>query len=82
MKIRMLRDRWRKAEKAAEDIISNEEKFVKLVQNGAKEMGELDLLYMHLAKRMTQKFHRDTRQKEKEETAAEKSDVSAEQLLP
>ncbi len=77
LKIGTLKDRWRKAdsEKAAEDIISNEDKFVKpeLLQNRGQDMGEIDCLYYHLAKRM--KSHSDSRQHEKEQTAAEKRDL-------
>ncbi len=60
LKIGTLKDRWRKVEKAAEDIISDEDKFVKLAQNRGQDMGELDCLYYHLAKLM--KSHCDSRQ--------------------
>jgi len=73
LKIATLKDRWRKAEKIAEDIMGDEEKFLKLAQNGGKALSKLDSLYLNLAKRM--KKHRDDKQKEKDDTAAEKSDA-------
>jgi hypothetical protein len=47
--------------------------FLKLAQNGGKQMSKLDSLYFSLAQHM--KKHCDERQKEKEETAAKKSDA-------
>jgi hypothetical protein len=72
LKIGTLKDCWRRADKVAEEIISYKEilKFVKLAQKGWKEMSKLD---MHLAKLM--KTHWDTRQEEKDETYAEKTDA-------
>jgi len=73
LKSSTLGTRWRKAEKIAEEIIADEEQFVKLAQNGGKEMSELDKLYMLLAKRM--KKHRVAKQKEKEEIEANAKDA-------
>ena len=52
LKIATLKDRWRKAEKIAEDIMGDEEKFLKLAQNGGKALSELDSMYFSLAKKM------------------------------
>ena len=74
LKLGTLKDRWRKAEKHAEDIITQgEEKFVKLNQNGGRELSELNQLYLELAARM--KNHRDKKQREKEEAAANTEDA-------
>ena len=74
MKLSTLKERWRKAEKIAEGIIADEEKFVKLSQNGGKDMTELDTLYLNLAQRMKQ--HGDQKQKEKDEHEANAKDAA------
>ncbi len=73
LKMSTLKDRWRKAEKAAEDVLKHPEKFVKLAENGGKEMLELKKLYVTLGKRMSD--HKNCKQKEKEDAEADTKDA-------
>ena len=70
LKLSTLKDRWRKAEKVAQDIIENEEKFVKLNQNGNSPMSELNQLYMDLAARISSHKKEKERKKVLEEEEA------------
>jgi len=73
LKINTLKDRWRKAEKTAEDIMANPEKFVKLTENGGKDMSELEKLYFQVAQRL--KLHKDAKENEKAQSEANTTDA-------
>eukprot|EP00961_Rhodomonas_salina_P280967 3795786-Rhodomonas_salina.1 len=53
--------------------MENTDQFVKLAQNGGKDMSELDKLYLNLSKQIKQ--HRDEKVRQKHETEANAKDA-------
>jgi hypothetical protein len=70
-----LKDKWRKAEKQAEDIVKDgEEKWIKLWQNGGtSELTELHQLFLDIAG--TMKSTRDRKEQERQEAEEEDRDA-------
>ncbi len=75
LKFFTLKDKWRKAEKQAEDIVKNDkEKWIKLWQNGGTgDLSELQQLYLDLAG--TMKATRDKKEQELQEAKDEDHNV-------
>jgi len=79
LKMSTLENKWRAIAKKAESIIEGgEERFIKLAQNGGRDLSELDQLYLDLARKTKAWRDQTDREKiEKEEASQDARDRQA-----